>query len=213
VSLPPFFATELFIPRLASFYAAYPDVDIHLDTQEPRPATHAATADVSILLTHKVAQGLKATRLFPLRLAAVCARENAPGVARLGRDVFRHTALIVHSARPLAWATWADEVGLETPKPRRVIELDTMSAVVRAAERGIGVALVPTALCDAWLRSGALVQIFPEELETEDAYFLVTRRGDADRLEVKALTRWALVQLSPHSMHQIGAEIRTTCTV
>ena len=102
--------------------------------------------------------------------------------------------MIVDRTRPFAWASWAEEAGLETPEPKQVIELDTMSAVVRAAERGLGIALVPTLLCDSWLRSGALVQVFEVELATRDAYYLVSRPKDADRPQVKALTHWALGQ-------------------
>jgi DNA-binding transcriptional LysR family regulator len=69
-----------------------------------------------------------------------------------------------------------------------------MIAVVRAAERGIGVALVPSVLCESWFRSGALVRIFSVELETNDTYFLVSRPKDADKPEVKAITNWALAQ-------------------
>ena len=196
VLLPPFFASELFIPRLKGFCAANPDIDIQMDTHDPRPALHPPTADVSILLSDSVPQGLKAQRLFSLSLTAVCAKEHAPTVARLGSDVFGQMALIVHKARPFAWTSWAAEVGLETPEPKNVIELDTMFAVVRAAERGVGVALVPSVLCDSWFRSGALVKIFSVELETSDTYFLVSRPKDAEKPEVRALTTWALNQFA-----------------
>jgi LysR family glycine cleavage system transcriptional activator len=135
---------------------------------------------------------VKAAKLFSLKLSAVCAREHAPEVMRLGREVFRETALIVHRPRPFAWASWAHEVGLEAPEPKNIIELDSMFAVVRAAERGIGVALVPTALCGAWFDTGALVRIFPIELETPDTYYLVSRPRDSDKPEVTALTDWAI---------------------
>jgi LysR family glycine cleavage system transcriptional activator len=196
VLLPPFFASELFIPRLTGFCEAHPEIDMQIDTRDPRPSIHPPTADVSILLSDSAPQGLTTSRLFSLTLTAVCAKEHAPTVARLGSEVFRQMALIVHKARPFAWTSWAEEVGLETPAPKNVIELDTMSAVVRAAEQGIGVALVPSVLCDAWFRSGALVRIFPVELPTTDTYFLVSRPKDADKPEVKAITNWALSQFS-----------------
>jgi LysR family glycine cleavage system transcriptional activator len=196
VLLPPFFASELFVPRLANFCAAHPDIDIQMDTHDPRPASHPPTADVSILLADSVPQGLNASRLFSLSLTAVCAKEHAAAVARLGSDVFGQMALIVHKARPFAWASWAEEVGLETPEPKNVIELDTMFSVVRAAERGVGVALVPPVLCDSWFRSGALVKIFSVELRTADTYFLVSRPKDADKPEVRALTHWALEEFA-----------------
>jgi LysR family glycine cleavage system transcriptional activator len=194
VRLPPFFASELFVPRLESFFALHPGIDIQVDTVDPWPSEHPLSADVSIVLTNTKPQGVKAVRLFPVTLAAVCARGFAASVARLGREAFRETALIVQKARPFAWSNWANELGLDTPEPRNIIELDTMFSVVRAAERGIGIALVPEILCDAWFRSGALVRLFSLQLETDDAYFLVSRLKDADKPEVTAITDWTLGQ-------------------
>jgi LysR family glycine cleavage system transcriptional activator len=194
VRLPPFFASELFVPRLESFFARHPGIDIQVDTVDPWPSEHPLSADVSIILTNVKPQGVKAVCLFPVTLAAVCAKDFAASVARLGRDAFRETALIVQKARPFAWSHWANELGLDTPEPRNIIELDTMFSVVRAAERGIGIALVPEILCDAWFRSGALVRLFSLQLQTDDAYFLVSRLKDADKPEVTAITDWTLGQ-------------------
>jgi LysR family glycine cleavage system transcriptional activator len=196
VQLPPFFASELFIPRLTSFCAAHPQIDIQLDTSDPRPSSHPPTVDVSILLAESEPQGVTSQRLFSLSLTAACSKDHAGNVARLGGEVFRHLALIVHRARPYAWSSWAEEVGLAAPEPKNVVELDTMSAVVRAAERGVGVALVPSLLCDSWFRSGALVRIFSVELQTNETYYLVNRPRDVHKPEVQALTSWALEQFS-----------------
>ena len=196
IVLPPFFASELFIPRLAGFCAEHREIDIQIDTRDPRPSLHPPTADVSILLADAEPQGVLASRLFTLSLTAVCAPQHAAQVARLGSMVLREMPLIVHKPRPYAWASWAEQVGLEAPEPRNVIELDTMHAVVRGAERGIGVALVPDRLCEAWFRSGSLVRIFATELVTADTYFLVSRRKDACRPEIQALAEWALTQFS-----------------
>jgi LysR family transcriptional regulator, glycine cleavage system transcriptional activator len=192
VSLPPFFATELFIPRIASFCDAHPEIDIQVDTHDPRPVAHPPGADLSVLLTDSVPQGLKVSRLFSLSLVAACATQHAGMVARLGANVFREMALIVHRSRPFAWNSWAQEVGLEDPEPKNLIELDTMVSVVRAAERGVGIALVPEALCGAWFDSGRLVRIFPVQLATHDDYFLVSRLKDAERPEVLAMSAWVL---------------------
>src|SRR5260370_27046536 len=130
VLLPPFFASELFIPRLTSFCAAHPEIDMQIDTRDPRPSTHPATADVSILLSDQIPQGLKTSRLFSLALTAVCSKEHAPTVARLGSEVFRQMALIVHKTPPFSWTRWTEKLGLSPPDPHNIIELDTMYAVV-----------------------------------------------------------------------------------
>ncbi len=190
--LPPFFASELFVPRIAGFCEAHPHIDIQVDTHDPRPSAHPPGVDVSVLLSDTVPQGLKTWRLFSLSLVAACAREHAAAAARLGSNVFREMSLIVHRSRPSAWSSWAREVGLEEPEPRSVIELDTMLAVVRAAERGAGIALVPEALCGARFQSGLLVRLFPVELATLDTYFLAARTKDTERPEVAAFSRWML---------------------
>lgn len=194
VRLPALFANELLIPRLGDFCAAHPLYDVQLDTRDPRPAVHPPTADVSILLTGTVPPGLRSARLFSCPLIAVCAREHAGHVARLGGAVFAELPLIVDRTRPFAWSGWAEEAGLATPEPEQVIELDTMIAVVRAAERGLGIALVPALLCDSWLLSGALVRVFAVEFHTAEAYYLVSRARDSERAPVKALTEWVQSQ-------------------
>jgi LysR family transcriptional regulator, glycine cleavage system transcriptional activator len=196
VRLPSFFAQELFIPRLQDFCDAHPEIDLLLETREPRPATHPPTADVSILLAQAPPAGLESVRLFSSPLIAVCSPDHAAGVARLGREVFASLPLIADQARPGAWTAWAEEIGLETPEPKQRIELDTMAAVVRAAERGLGIALVPRVLCEARLRSGTLVPIFAVELANREAYYLVCRQKDSERAEVKAVHGWVLAQFS-----------------
>jgi LysR family glycine cleavage system transcriptional activator len=196
VRAPALFANELLIPRLDEFCEAHPLIDVQLDTRDPRPVSHPPTADVSIVLADTPPAGVRSARLFCSPLTAVCAPQHAARVARLGRRVFGTLPLIVDRTRPLAWSSWAEEVGLERPEPRQVIEFDTMIAAVRAAERGLGIALVPVILCQSWIRTGALVRMFAVELATSEAYYLVSRQRDADRPPVKALTRWALAHYS-----------------
>ena len=192
VRLPGFFADELLIPRLASFFAEHPAVDLQLDTREPLPTAHPATADLSILLADSVSPGVSSIRLFSSPLVAACAPEHAAAISRLGREAFAGVALIVDQTHPLAWTCWAEQIGVETPEPKQVLELDTMCAVVRAAERGLGLALVPAALCESRFRSGALVQIFPAQLAAKEVYCLVTRQKDSECPEVKAVARWVV---------------------
>ena len=53
--------------------------------------------------------------------------------------------LLLHEERRDAWERWALGLKIAPIKPNRLVRLDTMSAVVLAAEQGVGVALVPVA--------------------------------------------------------------------
>ena len=195
--LPQFFATELLIPRLGGFRALHPGVDIQIDSHEPRPGSHPPSADVSVLLRDSEPQGLQCTRLFTVSLTAACAPQHLPAVARLGSEIFRELTLIVHKPSASAWSAWAQEVGIAEPEPASVLELDSLHAVVRAAESGLGVALVPTAHCAERFRCGALAPVFAVDLPTTDALYVVRRAKDADKAEVSALATWILDEFGP----------------
>ena len=98
--------------------------------------------------------------------------------------------LLVHDNRPKAWRQWQQSSGIEIPQDASIIRLDSM--IARAAERGLGVALVPVQLSDAWFESGSLVALSDHELLTRDAYYFVCRTDDADNETIRTLRRWVL---------------------
>ena len=67
-----------------------------------------------------------------------------------------------------------------------------MIAVARAAEKGIGAALMPAKMSASWLESGALVPLFDHELELNEAYFLVGRPGESLRADAEIFREWML---------------------
>jgi LysR family glycine cleavage system transcriptional activator len=82
--------------------------------------------------------------------------------------------------------------GVQLPEAGKVTKLDTMIAVVRAAERGIGAALVPVPLSDAWIESGSLVRLFDHVLVADVSYYLVYRKTALADDGVAALRDWVL---------------------
>jgi len=195
VVMPPFFASELFAPSLQDFNERHPSIELQVDTHEPRPVQHAGHSDVSILLAARdLDDEFESVRLLPLRLVAVASPALATSLARrTGSNVFENQSLIMHRHfRADVWDRWLDQVGLDLGKVRNVSEFDNMFAVARAAERGAGIALLPLLVCEPWFASGALAQIEGFELASNEAYYLVARRGDVARPEVQALIQWTI---------------------
>lgn len=192
ISVQPFFASEMFVPRLPEFTAKHPGIDIHVDTSDESSEKYAADFDVSVRLFRSPPPKLLSDRLFPLRLV--------PAASPAFRDAWREAAgngsvgipLIVHATRPFAWKEWADAAGREAPRPSTVVKLNSMIAVARAAERGLGAALVPLPLSDAWFESGSLVRLFDDEFAAADGYYFVYRKEDETRTDIRALRDWIL---------------------
>ena len=67
-----------------------------------------------------------------------------------------------------------------------------MIAVTRAAERGVGAALVPVSLSQSWFEAGALVPLFDDELVTDEGYYVVSSKDNAGKPQVRKLREWVL---------------------
>ena len=192
--VPPFFASELLLPRLKHFSATHGDTDIEVNTDIAPNEEHAADADVSILVGAGTWRNVTATVLFAQSYIPAC----SPTLLRTGRitqaaDLARES-LIAHNHRPDLWDRWALKHGLEMLRPKQLIHFDTMSAMVHAAEQGLGVALVSAPLSASRFDSGALARVFEDELATGESYYLVTRESDAERPGVAQLIGWLLKQ-------------------
>ena len=195
IAAPPFFASELLIPSLQSFYGLQPRVDLEVIGIEARPTEHRASADMSIVISAAPPEELVATRLFAPRFVAATARALAPVAKEQGRRLFERQRRIVYAPRAQLWTRWFEATGLPAGTSRGVIAVDQLPAAVAAAERGLGIALVPTFVCERRLRGGRLQRISETEIESGDAYYLVCRSEDRSRPEVRALTSWAISEL------------------
>jgi LysR family glycine cleavage system transcriptional activator len=192
LNVPPFFANELLLPRLATFSQAREETDIRIETAFSAPKTHPPEADLSIVVGSGPWEGLTVHELFAQTFIAACSPafllENP--IQDYG-DLHGKT-LLVHEERRDAWERWAAGLGIEPIKPNRLVRLDTMSAVVLAAEQGVGIALVPSRLSADRFTAGGLVKLFSAELCTNESYYLLHRPEDRTREDLQELTRWIL---------------------
>ncbi len=192
ISVQPFFASELFVPRLPEFTDQHPDIDIRIDTSDESNEKFAGSADVSIRIFRSPPKGLYSHRLFPLRLVPVGSPEFKKKLRVSRQSVTSRFPLIVHEGRPKAWKDWESLSGIALPEATSNIRLASMIAVARAAERGLGAALVPIALSQSWLQDGSLVPLFKDTLETRDAYYFVCSLDSAEKPSVRVLKDWVL---------------------
>ncbi|MDE2304484.1 MAG: LysR family transcriptional regulator [Gammaproteobacteria bacterium] len=192
LNVPPFFANEMLLPRLASFSQAREETDIRIETIFSAPKTHPPEADLSIVVGSGPWEGLTVHELFAQNFIVACSpsflAENP-----IGRyEDLNGKTLLVHEERREAWERWAHGLGIEPIKPNRLVRLDTMSAVVRAAEQGVGVAMVPARLSADRFTAGSLIKLFDAELETHESYVILQRPEDRNREDLQELTQWII---------------------
>jgi LysR family glycine cleavage system transcriptional activator len=190
--VPAYFASEMLLPRLSEFSTLHDGIDLVLDTSGGHGRTHAAEADISVVVGTGPWNGLVAHPLFAQKMVPACSPELlAERPVRRYEDLNSHT-LLVHQARRDDWDRWAAIVGMKELRPAQIVRIDSMSAATRAAEKKLGIELLPAELSRRKFSSGRLARVFDDELVTEENYTLLVRAEDETRDDIRALCAWLM---------------------
>ena len=189
ISLPEFFASELFIPRLSEWSENNPNINLQLETVKAG-STPSQIADLSIVLANGKPNASIVHELFPIRYAPACNKKLYVKLKNTGFDALKNTPLILHRSRPWSWHQWAEKVDIDDFDPKQIIQFDSMFGVARAAQQGMGIALVPLPMSKTWFSEKLLVKLFDEELNTNDKYFLIQHENIKNKVELSLFAQW-----------------------
>jgi len=150
--------------------------------------------DVAIRNLRAPTPGLVSRKLLDVRGVPVCAPELLPTL-KAPRDLASHTLIHV-TARPGAWDEWLTSAGLGKMKAKREVSFDTVPAALDAAARGRGVALGMHPLVWEAPIAKDLVVPFSPPTSNGSSYYVVHRRADGSRPEVKAFVDWLVKEMA-----------------
>lgn len=183
------FASGWLMPRLASFRASHPGIDLMVDASSTLRPFGPDGVDVALRYGSGQWPGVDAQLLVESSVVVVA----APSVVS-GRPITR--------VEDLAGLPWLQELG--TSETTRFLDAHGVARaagngmvslpgnlVADAARDGQGVAVIARSFIEADIAAGRLVVLF-EDSERK-GYFIVTRPG-VMRPPVKAFVRWALRQ-------------------
>jgi len=190
--VPAYFASEMLLPRLSEFSKLHDGIDLRIETQGVHGRTHAAEADISVVVGTGPWTGLVAHKMFAQTMVPACSPElYSERPVKRYEDLNAHT-LLVHEARRDDWDRWATAVGMKNLQPAQIVRIDSMSAATRAAEKSIGIALLPAELSRRKFAAGRLKRVFDDELVTQEDYTLLVRTEDENRDDIRALCAWLI---------------------
>jgi LysR family glycine cleavage system transcriptional activator len=190
MSVQPFFASEYFVPRLSEFTKQHPEIDIQVGTSDESAEKHPSDVDLSIRLFRSPPANMPSNLLFPLRMVPAGSADFKKTLRVKKKKIVSDFPIIVHETHPKAWKKWAKAAGIELPESSKITRLDSMIAVIRAAQRGIGAALVPVPIGELWFKEGSVVRLFKDEYVADVSYYLVCSEDSADDENVSLLRRW-----------------------
>lgn len=192
------FASLWLIPRLRTFTALHPDVDVRISATYKAVDLERSGVDVAVRYCTSEEAPESAIRLFDEEVFPVC----SPALQHDGHhplhgisDLAHHCLLHMDHARDqMDWDTWLaahDHAGL---KPAASMRFDTYEQMIGAAVSGQGVAMGIGRLVQGLMAAGRLVAPFGESTEGDRAYFILRSSLTGDHPHVRAFVDWLLAE-------------------
>ncbi len=184
-------ASSWLLPRLPSFLAAHPEVEMSLQSTTALVDFTRESVDAALRFGPGTWPGLTAEHLFddwitPVASPALLARRGTPTLDTLGT----FPLLGDPGAR---WPDWFARFGGAPPR-RYTADFTDTETVHRAAVEGLGIALGRRTLARPLIESGRLVAPFAQQLKSDYAHYLVYPPGSAGHLGLQAFRAWLLAQ-------------------
>jgi LysR family transcriptional regulator, glycine cleavage system transcriptional activator len=184
------FALRWLLPRLGTFQAQYPNVEVRISTTSRKLRYIASAFDVGIRSGPEQGDGLHCETLVPDIRRPAC----SPEILRKRplesvHDLRRHTLLHSSTTRS-AWSQWLSAAGAPGLTAFRHFELEHVYLQLQAAVDGLGVALAPMPLIEGDIAAGRLVCPIAAPGWHADDYTLVVRKDRANNAPVRAFRNW-----------------------
>jgi len=186
----PTFGTRWLIPRLGDFARLYPKVTVNMAARSEPFDFAQAPLDAAIHFGAPHWAGAVCEYLMHEQVVPLCspAYRRQLGIKRV-QDLAT-AMLLQQTTRPSQWADWFEQVGVDGLHALRGPRFEQFSMIAQAAVSGLGAALLPRFLVEAEIAAGTLVQLFPQALSSNDAYYLVYPESRAEAPLVQAFRDW-----------------------
>lgn len=160
VNAPATFTLRWLVPRLATFRAEHPDVEVNVETSNESTESLKEVYDVIIRGGPDTFYGYSMRPFLSEERLPVCSPALLQRLPlRIPDDLQRHT-LLHTSSLPRLWPDWLASAKIAALRPAAALTFDHFYLTLQAAIDGIGVAMGPTALVSDDLAAGRLVTPF-----------------------------------------------------
>ena len=196
VSTTPGFAGLWLIPRLSSFVASHPGVDVRISAGNTLAKLDRDGVDVAVRYRPVDALPAGGVLLFGEKVFPVCSprlRRTAGAALKVPSDLAGQTLLRMEpdgSNQLQDWGLWLPAMQLADLKPAGVLHFSSYDQLIQAAIAGQGVALGRVPLLDQLLKANKLVAPFADAVASPRGYCMLVASSAARRPEVAAFTAW-----------------------
>lgn len=191
LTLPPSLAMLWLIPKLPAYEAAFPDIDLQLNTTTRVVDLRREQVDLAIRHGQGAWPDVEAAFLFSETAMPVCRPGYLPaGAASDPAAALAAARLIVNGYFPDEWTEWARARGIPDPAMANTLRFETQEQVLAAAEQGLGLAIGRSPLVDGRIASGALEAPFGASAFAQAAYYLCRAPAVTPTAGARRVAKW-----------------------
>ncbi len=196
VSVAPSFASKWLLPRLSSFEAEHPEIDVHVSAS--MLLTDFANDGIDIAIRYGAGgyQDVVFEKLLTESLIPVCSPDFLRNAQPLKSVSDLAGVTLLHDDSPdndpscPNWDMWLRAAGVHNVDATRGPRYNQASLVIEAAILGRGVALTKSALAEGDLEAGRLVRPFATVLPVDFAYYFVAPKAKLNLPKVSFFREW-----------------------
>jgi LysR family glycine cleavage system transcriptional activator len=202
-------AAKWLLPRLSTFQAAHPDIDVRITTSTGLVDFRRDDVDAAIRYGRGHWPGVHAEWLMADELFPVCSPALLQGNKPLHtpEDLAHHTLLHTSGGYDDDWRLWLTAAGLPAAISKQSgLSFDLIFMTLQAAIDGFGIALGRTSYVQDDIAKGRLVVPFKIALPSDAGFYLVSPEGRTDLPKLRAFRQWLKTSLNAvaAATNQIG---------
>lgn len=197
ITCTPGFASFWLIPRLASFTASHPQVDVRISATLELLDLDRSQVDLAIRFapsSHATGHVLFEEEVLPLCSPKLLQDRRRP--LKTPADLERHTLLTVDMPQgeppTVDWEPWLQLMGLDRVRSANTMRFTQYSEAVAAACAGQGVVIGRLPLLDALIRQGQLVAPFRSAAASRRGYFIAMSARASRNPDAQDFLEWLL---------------------
>jgi LysR family transcriptional regulator, glycine cleavage system transcriptional activator len=172
------FGSRWLMPRLSSFTAREPEIEVRIDASPVVADFTRDPFDLAIREGRGVYPDTESVRLFPLEFVPVASPAVARQLKRRNGTVDWARVRLLHEVSYDYWPDWIATAGVADVDVARGLFFSHTMLALDAASEGQGVALAPLCLADRELARGALTIVDPRPFAPGTGIYLAwPRRG------------------------------------
>lgn len=187
VNAPQTFSMRWLIPRLPTFTAQHPDVEVRLSDSISPVETISSPFDIAIRRgrINAASTPFLSETCVPVASPSLLARQPVRAISDLDAHTLIHAESVAH-----LWPDWLELAGRREVRGRAQLRFEPLYHSLQAAIDSVGIAMGPSALVAGDVASGKLVPLFPQiPLAMGDFHLFIVPGHDSGRRK-QAFRTW-----------------------